>query len=73
MQEKKSIFFKTGKEIITYEKDDLVIKSNFDAANRLFLAIDEPDFSGDIDNGLDKMEKLLSMEKCRFKKYYIIF
>ena len=53
-RKERASFSRQVEEIITYEKDDLVIKSNFDAANRLFLAIDEPDFSGDIDNGLDK-------------------
>jgi hypothetical protein len=41
-------------EIITYERNEDIIKSNFEAANKLFLKMNNPDVSGDIDNGLEK-------------------
>ena len=41
-------------EIITYERNEDIIKSNFEAANKLFLEMKNPDVSGDIDNGLEK-------------------
>ena len=53
-RKERTSFSRQVEEIITYEKNDKVIKSNFDAANKLFLAIKDPDISGDIDNSLDK-------------------
>ena len=53
-RKERASFSRQVEEIITYEKNDKVIKSNFDSANKLFSAIKDPDISGDIDNGLEK-------------------
>ena len=53
-RKERASFSRQVEEVITYEKDEKVIKSNFDSTNKLFSSINEPDFSGDIDNGLEK-------------------
>ena len=47
--------FSSGvEEIITFEKNNEVIKSNFQAANKFLLDINKPTISGEFDNGLQK-------------------
>ena len=47
--------FSSGvEEIITFEKNNEVIKSNFVAANKFLLDINKPTISGEFDNGLQK-------------------
>ena len=41
-------------EIITFEKNNEVIKSNFEATNKFLLDIDKPTISGEFDNSLQK-------------------
>ena len=47
--------FSSGvEEIITFEKNNEVIRSNFEAANKFLLDINKPTISGELDNGLQK-------------------
>ena len=47
--------FSSGvEEIITFEKNNEVIRSNFEAANKFLLDINKPTISGEFDNGLQK-------------------
>ena len=47
-------FSREVEEIITFEKNNEVIKSNFEAANKFLLDMDKPTISGEYDNGLQK-------------------
>ena len=53
-RKERASFSREVEEIITYEKNDKVIKSNLIQRINYFLAIKDPDISGDIDNGLEK-------------------
>ena len=53
-RKERTSFSREVEEIITFEKNNEVIKSNFEEANKFFLNINKPTISGDFDNGLQK-------------------
>ena len=53
-RKERTSFSREVEEIITFEKNNEVIKSNFNAINEFLLDIDKPTISGEYDNGLQK-------------------
>ena len=53
-RKERTSFSRGVEEIITFEKNNEVIKSNFEAANKFLLNINKPTISGEFDNGLQK-------------------
>ncbi|MDA8845119.1 Z1 domain-containing protein [Candidatus Pelagibacter bacterium] len=53
-RKERTSFSQEVEEIITYVKDDQIIKSNYEITNKFLLNIKEPTFSGEFDNGLQK-------------------
>lgn len=53
-RKERTSFSRGVEEIITFEKSNEIIKSNFEAANKFLLDIKEPAISGEFDNGLQK-------------------
>ena len=53
-RKERTSFSQEVEEIITYEKSEEVIKSNYETTNKLLLDIKKPTISGEFDNGLQK-------------------
>ena len=53
-RKERTSFSREVEEIITFEKNNEVIKSNFNAINEFLLDMDKPTISGEYDNGLQK-------------------
>ena len=53
-RKERTSFSQEVEEVITYVKDEQIIKSNYEVTNKFLLDIKEPTFSGEFDNGLQK-------------------
>jgi len=53
-RKERTSFSQEVEEIITYDKSEEVIKSNYETTNKLLLDIKKPTISGEFDNGLQK-------------------